>query len=350
MQLIFKNLMLEVTRKCNMQCAHCMRGESQNVSMDSDTVRNVFQNVSRIEQLTLTGGEPSLAPDVLLWIIYYAKSNGIQIGSFFCATNAKEYSQEFVDKLRELYGLCERPDRCILTVSTDQFHATDTVVKERYSELPFYRPEKEHGTIPKAEIVLEGRAAENKLGRFTVPPETHIYDYEFKGFKCLVNDRVYINALGDVLLNPDMSYENQDQFNFGNVFYAPLEDLLRDCFHIVPDYFFPDQKQCVFSVLIKGEENTIAPVPVENKVYYANPQKAIAAYHSILNNLRYTPTDPKYGPIPDELGLRYIELPRKGGCLEATCIAYLHPNRPPRNVLVELERCPIEEEFNDVRF
>ena len=74
MRLIFKNLMLEVTRKCNMQCAYCMRGESQNVSMDSDTVRNVFQNVSRIEQLTLTGGEPSLAPDVLLWIVYYAFS------------------------------------------------------------------------------------------------------------------------------------------------------------------------------------------------------------------------------------------------------------------------------------
>lgn len=154
--------------------------------------------------------------------------------------------------------MCERPDRCILTVSTDQFHTTDTVVKERYSEPPFYRPEKEHGTIPKAEIILEGRAAENKLGRFDVPPETHIYDYELKGFKCFVNDRVYINALGDVLLNPDMSYENQDQYNFGNVFYAPLEDLLRDCFYIVPDYFFPDQKQCVFSVLIKGEENTIA--------------------------------------------------------------------------------------------
>ena len=350
MRFIFKNLMLEVTRKCNMQCAHCMRGESQNISMDSDTVRNVFQDVFRIEQLTLTGGEASLAPDTLLWIIHYAKAMGIEIGSFFCATNAKEYSQEFVDKLWELFALCERPDRCILTVSTDQFHTTNPVVMERYSKLPFYRSEKERGTVPKAEIILEGRAAENKLGRFTVPPETHIYDYEFKGFQCFINDRVYINALGDVLLNPDMSYENQDQFHFGNVFCTPLEDLLRDCLYKVPDYFFPDQKQCVFSVRIVGEANTIAPIKVENKVYFTAPQKAIAAYHSILNNLRYTPTDPKYGPIPDELGLRYIELPREGDRLEATCIAYLHPSRPPRNVLVEIERCPIEEEFDDVRF
>lgn len=282
MRIKFKNLMLEVTRKCNMQCAHCMRGESQNVSMDSDTVRNVFQNISRIEQLTLTGGEPSLEPGILQWIIYYAKSMGVEIGSFFCATNAKVYSQEFVDGLRQLYSYCDKPDRCILTVSTDQFHTTDPEAKEFYSKLPFYKPEKERTTVPKAEIISEGRAADNQLGRFDVPPETHIYDYEISGFRWEINDRIYINALGDVLLNPDMSYENQDQFNFGNVFYAPLEDLLRDCFYKVPDYFFPDKKQCVFSVRIIGEENTIAPTKVDSKVYYATPQKAIAAYHSIL--------------------------------------------------------------------
>lgn len=350
MQINFKNLMLEVTRKCNMQCAHCMRGESQNVSMDSDTIRNVFQEISRIEQLTLTGGEPSLEPGALKWIVYYAKSLGVKIGSFFCATNAKEYSQEFVDGLLELYKLCDNPDRCILTVSTDQFHTTNLEAKELYSRLPFYKPEKERKIVPKAEIILEGRAAENKLGRFTVPPETHIYDYEIQGFRWNINDRIYINALGDLLLNPDMSYENQDQFNFGNVYYAPLDDLLRGCFYKVPDHFFPDDKPSVFCVHIIGEVNTIAPISVDDKVYYATPQKAIAAYQSILNNLRYTPTDPKYGPTPDNLGLRYIELKSDGDRLEATCVAYLRPNKPPRNVIVKIERCPIEEEFNDVRF
>ena len=29
MRIKFKNLMIEVTRKCNMACAHCMRGEQQ---------------------------------------------------------------------------------------------------------------------------------------------------------------------------------------------------------------------------------------------------------------------------------------------------------------------------------
>ncbi len=68
MQIRFKNLMLEVTRKCNMQCAHCMRGEQEDSSLSSNTIEKIFSQTSKIKHLTLTGGEPSLEPDVIDWI------------------------------------------------------------------------------------------------------------------------------------------------------------------------------------------------------------------------------------------------------------------------------------------
>ena len=84
--------MLEVTRKCNMHCAHCMRGEQQEETMSTDTVQKLLEHTYEIEQLSITGGEPSLAPDTIRWLAYFVKSRDIKIGSFFCATNAGEYS------------------------------------------------------------------------------------------------------------------------------------------------------------------------------------------------------------------------------------------------------------------
>ena len=44
-KLTFENLTIETTRKCNMKCAHCLRGNSQNVDID---YRYIDDNMDRI--------------------------------------------------------------------------------------------------------------------------------------------------------------------------------------------------------------------------------------------------------------------------------------------------------------
>ena len=83
----FSNLMLCITHKCNGNCAFCMRGEPQNKNMPLDMIGKIFSETNRIDHLTITGGEPSLYPEGIRWITYYAKKYGCKIGSFFCATN-----------------------------------------------------------------------------------------------------------------------------------------------------------------------------------------------------------------------------------------------------------------------
>ena len=38
------SLVLEITRRCNMSCEHCMRGEAQNIDMDLSIIDKIFES------------------------------------------------------------------------------------------------------------------------------------------------------------------------------------------------------------------------------------------------------------------------------------------------------------------
>ena len=59
MLLHLKHLLLEATRKCNMACPHCMRGDAEELSMDYAVIDRIFEDVRQIDHLVLTGGDPT---------------------------------------------------------------------------------------------------------------------------------------------------------------------------------------------------------------------------------------------------------------------------------------------------
>ena len=118
-----------------------MRGDAQDVLMDYNAIQTICKKTGHIKHLNITGGEPSLVPDALKYLLFYLKSYSCRIGEFFCATNAQEYSKEFADALTDLYYYCEHPELCMLTISIDQFHsAADPLALQEYRKLPFYNP------------------------------------------------------------------------------------------------------------------------------------------------------------------------------------------------------------------
>ena len=114
MLITFKRLILELTRQCNMRCAHCMRGEPEDKTIGASTLERLFRDVRHIEHLGLTGGEPALVPEQIAWIVHLAKRWGCTIGHFFCATNGKAYSPAFAQALEKLYRYCLQKDRLSL--------------------------------------------------------------------------------------------------------------------------------------------------------------------------------------------------------------------------------------------
>ncbi len=350
MQIKFKNLVLEVTRRCNMQCNHCMRGDARDTDMDTGVIRRLFESTREIQHLTLTGGEPSLCPEVIECIVYYIRQTSCHIGSFFCVINAKEYSEAFVNALNKLYDLCSDKRDCVLSVSMDQFHHDQNPKAIKvYRGLPYYRATKEKGFIRRADILSEGRAEKLGLGRVQIPPNDRFYEVILHGFSLEVGDRVYVNALGDVLASADLSYESQAEARLGNILSHPMSQILLEAMYKIPPYWFgAEGERCVFSVHIQAEAGTISKTPIDQQSYYETAAQAAATYHNLQNNLRMMPMNPGERDVPDDLSLIFGELVSEGLRCAGCTILYALPRHNERPMVqIEVLRCPFEEAFGD---
>lgn len=344
MQIKFNNLMLEVTRRCNMQCSHCMRGEEQDTSMSSESIKKIFSQTKSIKHLTITGGEPSLVPDIIEWIAYYAKNYGVAIGDFFCATNAKEYSEQFVKAINSLYAICKKKITCCLTISTDQFHNNaDPKAWKEYKALPFYVPINEKWHLDKADIISEGRAKTFHLGRHEMIYPDYIYDYKLSCFNLCIGDRVYINADGFLLLGADMSYEKQEEHYIDNIHSKPLDEILMSCAYDIPIRYFEEDKKCFYGLHFNLEENTAYTIPLDETKYFETAQQVIVAYQNALNNIQITPINTETRKIPDDLQLEFRFLPNENNRCDGTKIIYKLPNKEPKTAIIEILKFPIEE-------
>lgn len=65
----FAYIAFELTRKCNLKCAHCLRGEWQNLTMTKEVIDKMLEVSSGIDFIFFTGGEPFLAPDLIEHIV-----------------------------------------------------------------------------------------------------------------------------------------------------------------------------------------------------------------------------------------------------------------------------------------
>lgn len=100
-EIIIQNLALELTRRCNLNCAHCMRGEIQNKVMDDRTIERVFEDIDGVYNLQFAGGETSLALDRLKKVLQEIKKNKTIVRSFVIFTNAVNISNEYIELLEE---------------------------------------------------------------------------------------------------------------------------------------------------------------------------------------------------------------------------------------------------------
>ena len=65
----YDDLMLELTRKCNLECDHCLRGCTQDLSMDISLIDKILDETESINQISFTGGEPMIEGEKIIYII-----------------------------------------------------------------------------------------------------------------------------------------------------------------------------------------------------------------------------------------------------------------------------------------
>lgn len=171
---------IEITRKCNMKCAHCLRGEAQKRNIHKKYITKVLEDISSIGSLTITGGEPTLNIPAIRFILEELKRLEIPVSNFYIVVNDRKSCQslEFIQLLIEMYMY----QGC----------------KDEYLSM-----------IQMSNIISEGRG------------------YEIGGWKSLdyskdisinedediieIDTMIYLNAKGQICNNCDYSYETQDE-------------------------------------------------------------------------------------------------------------------------------------------
>ena len=221
------NLIVEVTRKCNMECNHCLRGNAQNINIKHEYIKNFLlnNNIDYVSSVTFTGGEPTLNPDAIKYFLEFCKHHKISIGSFYMVLNGAEaIKKEFVMLLMELYLYCDYDDLTTVEVSNDLYHLAegqDTLNYELLKCLSFF---KEKGDLNYMHVIAEGRGVELCELNGTIDNARIIKPKTYNTFEDL--EEIYLNAKGDILTNCNISYKRQNKFKLFNV----LEKTFKDIF------------------------------------------------------------------------------------------------------------------------
>ena len=200
-------LMIEVTRRCNLRCKHCMRGEPQQLDFEPVYLETflVSNGIRHINRLVFAGGEPSLVPEIISECVTILNNLHIYVVSWFIATNGTfislDKSKAFLHSVLDLHILCRGSCGSVLAISNTRFHreARKTVGKQKlHNEWQSMLLR----SFPFAEMRTDSFLLDK--GRAKALNEKKIADP-------LKADVVYLNCKGQVLPDGSMAYDEQDE-------------------------------------------------------------------------------------------------------------------------------------------
>lgn len=237
----FDEILFEITRKCNLKCAHCMRGEMQPISMKKEVIDKMFEISSGIDEVFLTGGEPFLEPDLVEYIVNKIIENDYDVTQISVITNGTilndrgircakalnkfaEWSHEKHGNEQEVYD--EQEAYVSFLISNDDFHGNDA--QEAYE---FYRPYLGKYVAYEIKeklvnIATAGRARENGIG-------TTIDDYYFIKRRVRIDPGNYIPCIlyltptGGLTVSARNEWVIEDEKLIGNIMQESLVDMLE---------------------------------------------------------------------------------------------------------------------------
>ena len=221
MSLQIHNLVIECTRRCNMDCCHCMRGDPENIDMNEKYIRKLFSMIEGTGCLTMSGGEPSLVPHILTKIIEIAKEECVDIDSHFMVTNGMQVSDEFIRALFEWHIYCPPEDDEMNTVEISRDSMHDYINPDNIRKLKAFRFVEERNVdsdYGRGEyLVNEGRAIDNYPTNKDHFPNS--VDTEEYSDVSTIQDTLYLDCHGNLHTDCDISYDTMDEgkFSIGNI-------------------------------------------------------------------------------------------------------------------------------------
>jgi len=176
------------------------------MEMNSDHLHDLFARVDYVNSICFTGGEPSLAPNVIKETLRIAELYDTTISNFYIATNAMVVPDEFLSAIMDLWLYCDDNECSAVHYSNDKYH--DKMPTENVDKLRTFRfveakyPKDGYSNL---HLINEGNAVTNGIGR---------RDHGSASFEIddgnVSDGEVYLNCLGNIIAGCDWSYETQD--------------------------------------------------------------------------------------------------------------------------------------------
>lgn len=204
-------LIIEVGRRCNRNCDHCLRGKQENKTICLESVYHLLSQLDNIGYITFTGGEPTLYGKEISAIVNFIIENKVPVNSFYVASNGEIYNEELMLALVRLYAHCQDygdNEATAYDVSNDQFHKPKKDVLNKLRAFAFFQQRSE---IKPEYIINEGNATENGIGHRNL---NHMQNFEVSEDDYDVEiEMLYLNAEGYLLPVCDYSYETQRELS-----------------------------------------------------------------------------------------------------------------------------------------
>ena len=217
----YDTLGIEVTRRCNMCCAHCIRGDAEQKDIEYRYIDALLTDIEYISSLLITGGEPSLNPNAIRHIADIIRERDIFLGGVALITNGKCVTDEFITACASLFSLA-REDECnYLAISSDIFH--EEIPRENRQKLSIfkaYQPDGHHNDWNRMYLKDLGRAKDLHAYRKVeaAKPDELWYEYDPDKERIRFSDTVITMTVnGDILCDCDYDFEDSLNWRIGRV-------------------------------------------------------------------------------------------------------------------------------------
>lgn len=257
---VFKGMDIELTRRCNMACRHCLRGDAQDRTISTEIIDKIIADTQNCITLYIAGGEPLLEPDRLKYLLDQVSKNWDTIG-IELTSNGSILDASIVDALEQF---CRAPFPNLdgdqftrtaqLTISHDDYHASgdwqraidfytplfdqanerlgnDQMILKTWSPI---NPEeaKAKRDWDSATLIYSGRGVNLVDGlladgfNISIPP---VNNHRLKINGNVVHCKTMITVNGDVVVAAeDDSYDSYDANAVGNILTKSLGEIINE--------------------------------------------------------------------------------------------------------------------------
>lgn len=232
------NLGIIITEKCNLNCAHCFRGDKQCRDISFEVIDAIFEQIKAIDILNICGGEPTMAVDKIVYLFKKIIEKKIRVRNICITINGTIYNAKLMKMCQKMNDYIRKrfPDGGVgIYVSFDKYHLEEmkkrglSFQKEIFKS-PCFAGVRELDANLK--LFREGNAKflDTNLTIPLRPMKTFILDCseKSKSITYRIGPFITINIDGTIT-EDNTTYERQQTiYNYGNILTGNLVNSLLD--------------------------------------------------------------------------------------------------------------------------